>query len=287
MPVSQVAEDRIMSALSRRAPGMPVILHYHSLLTLSREEDPHNLAVPVARFRRQIESLARRNYEFLTVAEFAGRIRDGEPPKGICALTFDDGTADNAEHLPELLDEFDAQATVYVCPGLLGARHPDFAPSANVRFMTADELTGLAGCGRVEIGSHTNHHTPLHDADAETALREMKSSKAAIEALIDRPVSSFAYPLCGYSAECPEAAHRAGYTSAVTCVFRGSWDPYALQRESVTSLDGRVAFALKSRSLWTAIHHSVVGRVGRAVRWGLRPGSDDDVHPSARLPRQR
>ena len=125
----------------------------------------------------------------------------------------------------------------------------------------------MASLGSVEIGSHTNMHTPLDEADEAFAYREMAASKAALEELLDRPVTSFAYPSCGYSPACPGAARRAGYSVAVTCAFRGSWAPHELQRESVTPLDGRLAFKLKSRRLWTPLHHSWLGALGARIRW--------------------
>ena len=251
--------------LSRlRAPSL--LLHYHNLGVVPRALDPHNLTVTVKAFDAQVGALRRRGYEFLTATEFASRLEPAGPPPGLCSLTFDDGSVDNLTVLPEILERHGARATVFACPGLLGAEHPGFAGGAGVRLMTAAELVELANRGPIEIGSHTNAHTELDEATADEAYEEMVSSKAALEDLLQRPVTSFAYPACGYSAACPDAARRAGYDVAVTCVFRGGWSRYELQRESITAFDGRVAFALKSRRLWTALHGSPVGRVGGRLR---------------------
>ena len=248
-----------------RAPS--VVLHYHNLGSVPRAQDPHNLTVTVAAFERQLASLRRRGYEFVTATEFAARLTGEGPPPGICWLTFDDGTTDNLEALPQILARHGARATVFVCPGLLGQPHPGFPPEAGIRLMDANEVRELARRGPVEIGSHTNMHTPLDEADGEFAYGEMNSSKAALEELLDRPVTSFAYPSCGYSPACPPAARRAGYAAAVTCAFRGGWAPHELQRESVTAFDGRLAFFLKSRRLWQAVHDSPAGRLGARIRW--------------------
>ena len=248
-----------------RAPSL--LLHYHNLGDVPRALDPHNLTVSAKAFDAQVGAMRRRGYEFLTATEFAARLGpDGPPPPGLCSLTFDDGSVDNLTVLPEILERHGARATVFACPGLLGAEHPGFAGEAGVRLMNAAELVELANRGPVEIGSHTNAHTELDEATADEAYEQMASSKAALEDLLQRPVTSFAYPSCGYSAACPDAARRAGYEVAVTCIFRGSWDRYELQRESITSFDGRAAFALKSRRMWTAVHHSPVGRIGGRLR---------------------
>jgi peptidoglycan/xylan/chitin deacetylase (PgdA/CDA1 family) len=98
----------------------------------------------------------------------------------------------------------------------------------------------------------------------------MTASKAALEELIDRPVTAFAYPLGGYSPAAPDAARRAGYDCAVTSGDLGGWTPYDLCREPIDSLDGRLTFALKSRGLWKGLRSSAPGRVMRRVVRPLR-----------------
>ena len=98
----------------------------------------------------------------------------------------------------------------------------------------------------------------------------MATSKDALERLLQRPVASFAYPKCGYSAPCPEAARRAGYSVAVTCGRYGGWRPFELTRESIDSLDGRTTFALKSRGLFRPLRESAPGRAARALARPVR-----------------
>ncbi len=125
-------------------------------------------------------------------------------------------------------------------------------PEAGLRFMTAEVVRELSRDPLIEIGSHTREHPLLTDATADEAYREMASSKRDLEQLLDLEVSSFAYPHCKYSAACPAAAERAGYTSAVTCGERGGWLPFELRREGVRRDDGRITFALKVRGLYQA-----------------------------------
>ena len=121
-----------------RAPS--VVLHYHNLGSVPRAQDPHNLTVSGAAFERQLASLRRRGYEFVTASEFAARLTSEGPPPGLCSLTFDDGTLDNLEVLPEMLARHGACATVFVCPGLLGRLHPGFPPDAGIRLMDDGEV---------------------------------------------------------------------------------------------------------------------------------------------------
>ena len=226
--------------------------------------------VDPARFRQQLDSLRRRGYRFIRLSEFVADLDGGQPPDRACALTFDDGTADNLAVIAPLLAEFDVAATFFVCPGLLGEPHFAFPTQAGVRLMDADELRELSRLPLAEIGSHTSTHTELSAASEQEAYREMADSKQALEDLLQRPIHSFAYPKCGYSPACPEAARRAGYTVAVTCADRGGWRPFELARESIDSLDGRVGFALKSRRLFWSLRESPPGRLARAVARPLR-----------------
>ena len=254
----------------------PLILAYHGIASLPRELDPHNLMVPAERFRAQIRSVQARGYEFVQMREFARRLRESGPPEGTCAITLDDGSADNHAVLPSLLDELGVPATLYVCPGLLGTPHFDLPAEAGVRLMNSEELLELAAKPNIEVGAHTVNHVDLSEAEGHVAYDEMVACKAALEELIGDEVVSFAYPYCRYSHESPAAAERAGYTSAVTCEGRGHWDPYELRRESIDPLDGRMLFALKSRGLFWTVRDSFAGRAIRAlvrpIRHGGRPG---------------
>ena len=260
--------------LRERLSRPPLVLLYHALGDpLERRQDSANLVLDADRFRDQLGRLRRRGYRFLKLTDWVARMEDGRGPEGCCALTFDDGSSDMHSILPGVLEEFDATATIFVCPGLLGKPHFAITEDAGVRLVTQQELVELAANDRIELGSHTNEHTCMDDATADEAYALMYDSRVALEALIDQPVTSFAYPRCGYSPACPDAAERAGYRVAATCAPRGGELPYELSRESITALDGRFAFAMKSRRMWEPLYASWVGRVASRLARGRR-------HPS-------
>jgi peptidoglycan/xylan/chitin deacetylase (PgdA/CDA1 family) len=222
--------------------------------------------LPEESFVSQVEALIARGYRFVTASQFARQLHNGGPPSSTCALTFDDGSLDNARVLPGLLQKLSVPATLFVCPGLLGQPHPWLAPESGVRLMTAEELEEVARLELVEIGSHTNHHVDMSSLTAEEAYREMASSKHALEDRLGKPVESFAYPFGFYSRACPAAAERAGYTSAATCGLRGGWRPYELRRELIDPRDGRFRFALKTRGLFRPMVSSPPARLLRRLR---------------------
>src|SRR5205823_3088209 len=116
--------------------------------------DPEGLMVPPDELRAQIEHLRDRNYRFVTSSEFAARLHAGASLNGICALTFDDGSVDNATVLPDILASLDVPATLFVCPGLLGKPHPWIEPEAGVRLMDRDKLYYTSQLDFIEIGAH-------------------------------------------------------------------------------------------------------------------------------------
>jgi peptidoglycan/xylan/chitin deacetylase (PgdA/CDA1 family) len=243
----------------------PVILAYHGIARVSPPLDPVRLFVSPERLRGQIARLKSRGYRFLSMREFATQLHAGADLRSTCALTFDDGAHDL---LPDVLHSLSVPGTVYVCPDLMGKRYPWCGEEAGIRLMTRDEVLDFAKHPMVEIGSHTNRHTELDSASEEEAYAQMASSKQRLEDMLGERVDSFAYPRCHYSAACPAAAERAGYTSAVTCGPRGSWSPFELRRESMHTPDGPVTFAFKSRGLYYGARDRLPFRL---ARWITRP----------------
>jgi peptidoglycan/xylan/chitin deacetylase (PgdA/CDA1 family) len=62
------------------------------------------------------------------------------------------------------------------------------------RPLTADELALLADGDLVAIGAHTVTHPVLAQLPADRQAEEIKGSKRQLEAVLNRPVTSFAYP---------------------------------------------------------------------------------------------
>jgi peptidoglycan/xylan/chitin deacetylase (PgdA/CDA1 family) len=251
-----------------------LVLAYHGLGEVPRGQDPDGLMVPPSSFRRQVVILRRRGYEFVPQSEFARRLEaTGGPPPATASLTFDDGPEDNATLLPGLLAELGVPATLFVNAGLLGEPYRWVAPETGIRVMSEAQLLEVAGHPLIEIGSHTSRHTVLADADDATAYAELAGSKRELEGLLGVEVHSFAYPDCDYSPSCPGAAERAGYTSAVTCDGRGSWDPFELRRESPSPGDGRLVFELKARGQFHRVRGMPPVRLARRVTRRLRYGA--------------
>jgi peptidoglycan/xylan/chitin deacetylase (PgdA/CDA1 family) len=185
------------------------------------------LVTPFDEFRRHLDA----------IAAWGAPVVPLDAPVGdrAVALTFDDGYAGVAELAWPELKERGWPATLFAVSGYLdgGRTFPWDDPSAaSARLLTAGELRDVAADG-LDIGSHTVTHRWLPHLDAATVRAECRDSKAALEDLLQRPVTSFAYPMGGWDARVRLAVVDAGYARAVT-VDRGRntprTDPYALRR---------------------------------------------------------
>jgi peptidoglycan/xylan/chitin deacetylase (PgdA/CDA1 family) len=86
-------------------------------------------------------------------------------------------------------------------------------------FMTWDEIRSLAASPLCTIGAHTCGHERLASLPVAAAEREMRQSKARLEAELGRAIRHFAYPYGGPDAAGPREfalAAKIGFATAVT-----------------------------------------------------------------------
>jgi peptidoglycan/xylan/chitin deacetylase (PgdA/CDA1 family) len=112
------------------------------------------------------------------------------------------------------------------------------------RTLTPNEVIRLADGNLVEIGSHTVTHPVLSRMPAATQRTEIRQSKAWLEEILGREVSSFAYPYgthADYTEETAGIVREAGFMSACSN-FPGlvqiGVNPYELPRYLVRNWSG-------------------------------------------------
>lgn len=246
-----------------------VILGGHGIGTLPEALDPHHLCVPASRFRAQVELLLAAGFEFVTVRELVERRTGAASPRGLAALSFDDGMGDNFSVLLPLLQEYRLPATVYVVTGLVGRPNPWLGTAARARMMTAGELRELAAAG-LELGAHTVTHRDLSALDLETCRQEVETSRAVVRELIGQAVDTFAYPYCRHGPAALEAVRGAGFSAAVSGEGRGNAGRFTLERAMITGVDGPASFLAKLSGTYEPLRASRPGRVARAASRGPR-----------------
>jgi peptidoglycan/xylan/chitin deacetylase (PgdA/CDA1 family) len=105
------------------------------------------------------------------------------------------------------------------------------------QMLTGPQLVELSRLPLVELGAHAVRHRRLDELAAEEIRREVTGSKAALEGLIQRPVTSFAYPHGAYDARVRQAVVAAGYEYAVAvknALSHAADDPFAMARWTVS-----------------------------------------------------
>ena len=112
------------------------------------------------------------------------------------------------------------------------------------RFLTLEEVVALAQGDLIEIGAHTVTHPALSELPAASQREEINKSKARLEAILERPITSFAYPYgkqCHYSAETVGIVREAGFSCACSSfvgVVEQTTDPFQLPRSRVPDCNG-------------------------------------------------
>ena len=199
-------------------PG-PTILGYHDVLP--EISAPHH--VTLSTFRRHMERLAEQDVAVCKLETvLVGLDAATEGHRRRVAITFDDAR-DNflATALP-VLEDLGLPCALFVPTALLGA------PG----HLSADGVREARDRG-VEIGAHGRSHIRLAGCSVAQLHDETAGSRADLEAILERPVTTFAYPFGSLDDAAVRAVSRAGFRHALTTAAgpnRAGTDPLRLFR---------------------------------------------------------
>jgi colanic acid/amylovoran biosynthesis glycosyltransferase len=236
------------------------------------------LAMTPEAFRAHAHWLARNRQVVDLTTAIRLMDRRGRLPRGVTALTFDDGLTGVHEHALPVLRELRLPATVFVVGrSVTGDRTVDWVddpPDHPLETLDLDQLRDLVEAG-IEIGSHSHAHRILPSLDVETCEEDLRTSREVLEELIGGPVPHLAYPRGAHDPAVRKAARRAGYSHA----FALPESPetvgrYALPRVGVYRHNGTGMLRTKSSPRYLAARlHPASVPVRRAAR-ALRSGDD-------------
>jgi peptidoglycan/xylan/chitin deacetylase (PgdA/CDA1 family) len=109
------------------------------------------------------------------------------------------------------------------------------------RPLTIDELIRLGKCALTEVGAHTMTHPMLAKLSVIDQRREIEQSKQTLEAILNGPVKSFAFPFGSSSPETVAIVRDEGFACACSTnadvVSKGT-DCFQLPRLCVRDWDG-------------------------------------------------
>ena len=151
--------------------------------------------------------------EALALVDGSGRL-----PRGVVALTFDDGFASLYEHALPILVRYRLPATVFLVAQTLtpGGRVVDWvdpAPRVPPETLTASQIAEMQDAG-VHFQSHSFSHHTLTELDEADCVADLRTSRTILEDVLGHTVDLLAYPRGRHDARVRRCAERAGYRAA-------------------------------------------------------------------------
>jgi peptidoglycan/xylan/chitin deacetylase (PgdA/CDA1 family) len=113
--------------------------------------------------------------------------------------------------------------------------------AATHRMLSEGEVMSLGSDDLIEIGAHSVTHSVLPSLPTDVQRREVSDSKRTLEALIEKPVSSFSYPYGRTSESTLSLVRDAGFARACTtrpASVAPNGDPFELPRVAVPDCNG-------------------------------------------------
>jgi peptidoglycan/xylan/chitin deacetylase (PgdA/CDA1 family) len=222
----------------RGNPGCRVLM-YHALGAEVPGDRQAQYSMAADRFRQHMVCLARS----------PGRptlgLGDGVRAGSGVAITFDDGYRDTLTVAAPLLAELAFPFTVFVTPG--------FTRSGDKRYLSPPELRDLATVPGASIGAHGNSHCRLTECDDAHLARELTESRAWLEDVLARPVTTMSYPHGAVDGRVRAAAAAAGYEFAACSRFgahTSDGDPLLIARTDVWAQDDSARLLAKTAGAW-------------------------------------
>ena len=213
------------------------ILTYHSVGFRT-----HDMNVSPKEFRLQMQWLA----AHATVISLNEAL---EGKKGV-VITFDDGYYDNLLHAAPILQEFNLPATLFMVAGCAGETIHSHEDPQQDRLLSWEELQRIESMG-FDIGAHTLTHPHLSHLPPEEQQIEIEDAKTTLEAHLNHPIDTFAYPY-GASSDYDETTKNLVRNAGYCCALSNRYGPnhsldktYELRRIWIDATDDLETFQAK------------------------------------------
>ena len=144
--------------------------------------------------------------------------KNGSPKVYICTQS--------GVSLKSVLKKSDAASIKKVCDVLLNSISN--AELEKVRLywelLNPEQIIRLSECPFVEIGSHSYLHTSLGEIGTQSAKLELKHSKQYLEKIIQKEITSLAYPSGSYNQKLKNIAQDLGYEKQLAVDYQNKED---------------------------------------------------------------
>jgi peptidoglycan/xylan/chitin deacetylase (PgdA/CDA1 family)/glycosyltransferase involved in cell wall biosynthesis len=225
---------------------LPILLFHHVGPPPAGDS---GLTVSPERFEAQVHWLARRGYVGICPSDWLAWCRTGKPlPEKPVLLTFDDAYADLAQYAFPVLERHGFGAAVFVITGRVGGTVEWPRVKGVFQLMNAEQIRHWAKRG-IEFGAHSRTHPDLTTLSPSDLVEEVAGSKRDLEAILQAPVISFAYPYGPYNpavCECVRGLYDLAFTTDEGLNDLRS-ELHLLRRSGVCLSDTRVDLASRLR----------------------------------------
>lgn len=245
------------------------ILQYHSVRDVPQGMKFSFNVTPMA-FARQMEYLARNNYNIITFDKLASYKYQGQtlPPKSVI-ITFDDGYVDNYANAFPILKRHDFKATVFLVTDSIdsGCIFHWLKLDERLRASQQEEKSSWLPLDKQSIldmqaqgmsfGAHTRTHCALDSIEEDKAIDEIASSRKCLEDILSKPVTYFAYPFDKVNEKIKGLVKESGYKIAVGGTGSNTLksDFFKLKRIEIEKGDSLKKFARKVNGAYDWIEY--------------------------------
>jgi len=196
--------------------------------------------------------------------------RKGRLPRGMLALTFDDGFSSLYEHALRVLTRHRLPATVFLVAQTLTESGQDVdwvdkPPAAKLTTLTIDQILEMRAAG-VRFESHSYAHTDLTQLGFKECVRDLRDSRELLESLLGEHVRLLAYPRGRQTEGVRRAAEQAGYSHAFTLPEHREPDgPYCVPRVGIYHGNSVTHLRIKSTPAYLGLRTGAKSQLQRRV----------------------
>ncbi|MBE1441886.1 polysaccharide deacetylase family protein [Paenibacillus sp. OAS669] len=206
------------------------VIMYHHLSDTAKS----SVTITPKLFREQLEYLADKHYNFITLEQFKHYMAGGEVPDNAVLVTFDDGYRSFYDIAYPILKEMHIPAVNFII-----TRYLDNPDGSNIPFMTGQQLSEILShpedniefeChsdslheqinGQPMLTSRQNANGTLENSTdyASKVISDTNTCKNKLSQVNGGPVSTYAYPFGGVDPNAAALVHQAGIEYGFTTV---------------------------------------------------------------------
>ncbi len=213
--VTDRIESIYQSIYSREKYEIPVLL-YHRVINDPSLAGKHGTYVTTKQLEAHLEYLHKNNYTPITFEDLS-MINRFDKDKKYVILTFDDGYEDNYTLLFPMLKRFNFKAVIFMVTGKKENTWDYLDEGRTFPLLERAQILEMNKYG-IEFGAHTMNHVDLTKVEVAEAKQEIEGSREALEGILGKKVSAFAYPYGSVNETVKELVKRAGFKYGIATV---------------------------------------------------------------------